>query len=391
MLDSVKPLQFHKDRSLPRVVLCLFFLVVAPFTGCNPAQIGKYRLEKIEGELVILPPTYWNHSHNKKIKVHLPIPTATDRPQKDRCSVASGLFHLSVVKGSSSEWIGTLPSLHEWQESVASGSFHQEFEGFLDQIGKLADAGCLPADRAALVAQAVRESVPIRAHETHYYRYDYRLGTGSIDLGPGMRLKIERAEFDPFGKFQDTSTVYYRITRDSRGAIRFGLEEAHPKRAVGASLLDRTLAARDTGMFYCRLFFPGKLVPPNLNYAAMVIGTRSRKHLEEVTRTIQTRPESGCSASAEKEIDCTLFQGSVSVSGEIGVTVNGSRVFVGPEETLRDLLSQMNRTACQRDLRSLRIEREFLNKLTPVKFDSASDSILDLILLGGDRVSCAGG
>ncbi len=387
----MKPFHFHKDRSLPKLVLCWFFLVVAPFTGCNPAQIGKYRLEKIEGELVILPPPYWNHSHNKKIKIHLPIPTATDRPQKDPCSVASGLFDLSLVKGSSSEWIGTLPSLHEWQESVTSGSFHQEFEGFLDQIGKLADAGCLPADRAASLAQAVRESVPIRVHETHYYRYDYRLGTGSIDLGPGMRLKIERAEFDAFGKFQDTSTVYYRITRDSRRAIRFGLEEAHPKRAVGAGLPDRTLAARDAGMFYDRLFFPGKQVPPNLNYAAMVIGTRSLKRLEEITRTIQTRPESGCSASAEKDVDCTLFQGSVSVSAEIEVTVNGGRVFVGPEETLRDLLSQMNRTACQRDLRSLRIEREFLNKLTPLKFDSASDSILDLILLGGDRVSCAGG
>ena len=112
--------------------------------------------------------------------------------------------------------------------------------------------------------------------------------------------------------------------------------------------------------------------------------------MKEITDTIHTQPEVGCSASTGKDIDCIPFQGAVSLSAEIEVYVQGIPVFVQPGETVRGLISQSNGIACQSDLRLLRIEREFFNKLTPVDFDSSGDSILDLVLVGGDHISCSG-
>jgi hypothetical protein len=113
--------------------------------------------------------------------------------------------------------------------------------------------------------------------------------------------------------------------------------------------------------------------------------------MEEITRRIQERPETGCSTSTAKEFACVPFQGSVSVSAEIDVTLNGHRVSVETRDTLRDLFSETNHEACGRNLRSLRVEREFLKRLMPVDFDSSDRSILDLVLVGGDRISCSGG
>ena len=391
VLGRMKFSHLRAARSQLKPVVFWSLLIVSSFTGCHFAHIGNYKIERMNGGLVILPPPYWEHSESKKITINFSIPAASDHHQNEKCSTLVGEFNLSLKEGSSSEWVGTLPSLQTWQESMAGGSFSQEFERFLGQISGLADGGCLALDRAAMLTEAVRESIPIRVEETDYYRYGYRLGTGSIDLEPGIRLKIERAEFDPLGKFQDTSTVYYRIARDSRHTIHFQIENAPPQESSGASLPDRTLAMRESGKYYDRLFFLGKHVPPNLHYAAMVVGTRSRSRLEEIARTIRARPDIGCAAATEKEITCVPFEGPVSVSAEIEVSLNGSRFFLEPRDTIRDLLSQTDNTPCRSNPRSLRIEREFLKKLTPVDFDSVGDSILDLVLVGGDRITCSGG
>ena len=274
-------------------------LVVALLSGCRPALIGKYRVLEVQGEAVLVPPPYWNYPANREIRTRLSIPTAAGHSHHTGCSAAVGPFGLSRVKTSFSEWTAKLPSLKHWQESMASGSFDQDFESFRNQIGKLAERGCFDQSARVLLDQAMRESIPVRINETYYYRYEYRLGTGFIDLVPGMQLKIERADFDPSGKFQGTHTLDYEIVRDSHRTIRYELEKT--EKATDESAADRQFAAHQTGMLFERLFFLGKQVPPNLNYSAMVVGTRSPEHLEEIARTVKARPETGCPASADKE------------------------------------------------------------------------------------------
>ena len=72
---------------------------------------------------------------------------------------------------------------------------------------------------------------------------------------------------------------------------------------------------------------------------------------------------------------------------EIEVTINGAHSLLGFETTLRNALPEMRPPGCRNDLR---IKREFLGKPTEVNFDSTNGSILDLVLVGGDRISCSG-
>ncbi len=313
-------------------------------------------------------------------------PSGASPNKKTDCSTSGGLLELSRAGHSFRDWGAVLPSLETWLDKNSSGKLHEEFQESLDQIGRLEAGGCISARERMAIEQVARESVPAAVHETMYFRYDDEGGGGFIDLEPGMRLKVERAHFAPSGKFQGTSTVYYQIVLDSHGAIGFRLTEASATSSASPNLQDRALDGR--GAAYERLFFLGKLVPPNLNYSAMVVGTRSRDRLEAITREFQTRAERGCPSGAEGEVECTLFQGSVTVSAELRVTINKRPVFVGPGTTLRSLLLQAKQRGCENNIRSLRIEREFLNRPIQVEFDSVGASIFDLVVVDGDRISC---
>lgn len=368
---------------------CAFLVVLLEASSCKPPGVGSYRLEKLGGELVLIPPLYWHESESKRVMVRLPISRGVAILPRENCSLAGALFKISLHKDSSA-WVGTLPSLNEWEKSVSRGSFHQEFEDFLDQIDDRGDHGCFDPRVGPLLARAVKESVPTLIHETDYYRYGYQLGSGSVDLEPGMRLKIVRAEFDKSAKFERTRTVSYRVVSDSGGTLGFELEKDGSEPLADLNGDGQMLTARDKGMLYNRLFFSGKDVPPNVSYAAVIVGTRSLRRMNEISRQLRTQPETAC-PDADTETVCVRFQGAVTVSVELPVLINGRQTFVGTGQTLRGFLNDEGLAACETHPKYLRIKREFLNARVPVDFDADKGSILDLTLFSNDRITCPRG
>ncbi|MGD0227250.1 MAG: hypothetical protein ABSF71_33410 [Terriglobia bacterium] len=366
---------------LGRLPISAFLLLAIALSACAPRTGGKYQIRRTEEGLLVVPPPYWQEPPGKPIKLQL-VPSQSG-VSASGCSADSGLFRASLARGSSPKWSVTLPSWESWQASLASGSF--PFDHFLDELGKLETRGCLSAGAGALLEQAVRESVPVMVHDSLRYRYDWQEFEGFIGLEPGMRLRIERAEYNPAGKIAGTSTTYYQIERDSHRAIAFRLLGPKQVNTPDDALPDRNLATSVRDMFYARLFLSGAHVPNNLRYTALIAGTRTRERMEEIAESLKEHPDTGCPQGPEQQVNCMIFRGPVTASVELQVSVNGQQVFAGLERDVRSLFDEPARPCA---LRSLRVERRYLNKYVPVEFSIADDSVLGLMLVGGDRIVC---
>jgi hypothetical protein len=366
---------------------CLLLVAMfVSFIGCGPGPMGTYRLEKIGNEMVVIPPPYANVSSGKSIRFEFGSGNGKGLVRSKDCSAVSGPFKLF---GTPSGWKATLPSLRTWRSETANGAFYRHFEDFLGQIDALATSGCILNSQAALFEQAVREAVPVAMRDTMLYTYGYSAGDGVINLEPGMRLVIQRAEYNQSGEFQGTETIYYKVTRDSKGRLRFrsvkSLHQGHARILPG----DLDLGNRVGSDIRARLYFSGNLVPPNLNYSALVIGTRSLKHTEAIARELRAHPQNGCPPRSGKDAYCKPYLGMVTVVAELGVKVNGKKVFVAPGDNVRMALERAGRASCVNALRALRIERQFLGRPVRIAFDPTTESVLHLDLVADDRISCS--
>jgi hypothetical protein len=371
-----------------REFLCGAVLVATAmfFAACRPAELGTYRLEKIGKEMVVIPPPYSKLAPGKTVRFELQAGKRARAEQHNGCSVASGPFKLSAtVQG----WNATLPSLRTWSRETESGVFRRHFESFVRLISALADKGCISVPEALKMETGLREAVPVDVRDTMLYRYGYSAGEGVIDLEPGMRLTIQRAEYNRSDEFQGTETVYYRIRRDSEARLQIHVLKSEHCGQARMLPGDLDLADRVRGDFHARLFFSGNLVPRNLSYSALVVGTRSLQEMEAIASELRAHPQNGCPAQSTNDSACKPYLGMVTVVAELGVKVNGKEVFVPPGDNVQNALEKAGRASCVRDLRALRVERGFLGHPVNVVFDPTTDAVLRMDLVAGDRISCS--
>jgi len=363
-------------------ILLLGLLSFACATGVG----GRYQLRKVGEDLVVVPPPYWQRSAQKPVKVTISVVRNSPFRNSSECSAASGPFRLALTDGSQPKWSVTLPSFAAWQASILKGNFSQEFADFLDDLGKVETSGCLSAGIGALVERVVREGIPVRSGDTLYYRYDWQPGEGFVNLEPGMRVKIERAEFGSSGHITGTTAIYYLVGRDSHRAISFRRVGPKSGNLSAEQAGDRALSTRIRDMPYVRLFLSGEHVPNNLRYTALIVGTQTQAQMAQVEGALRAHPEVGCPRDTNQQVDCVIFRGSVTVSTELEVAVNGHRGFVGLEDGVQSLFDPP-RSQCAPE--SLRIERQFLDRYAPIEFGAECAAGLDLTLVGGDRVACS--
>ncbi|TAM79787.1 MAG: hypothetical protein EPN47_18515 [Acidobacteria bacterium] len=343
-------------------------------------------MEKIGKEMVVVPPPYSKLAPGKTVRFEIQADKRAHAERRNGCSAASGPFKLAATP---QEWNATLPSLRTWSRETESGVFHRNFESFVRQISALADKGCISAPEALKMETGLREAVPIAVSDTMLYRYGYSAGEGVIDLEPGMRLTIQRAEYNRSDEFQGTETVYYRIRRDSEARLQIHVLKSEHRGQARMLPGDLDLADRIRGDFHARLFFSGNLVPRNLSYSALVVGTRALQKMDAIASELRKHPQDGCPAGSDGDPGCRAYFGMVTVVAELGVKVNGREVFVAPGDHVRDALEKAGKTGCIKDVRALRIEREFLGHPVKVAFDPTSDAILHMELVAVDRISCS--
>lgn len=367
-----------------RLRLAVVALLLSCLSACGPKTTGEYRVVNTRVGPVILPPPYANVPSRSRVRIRFPAPATRGRTRG--CSISTGMFSLRFASQPSPHWVAMLPSFEAWQ----AASSREHLQRLLDQIDRLHEQGCLSSVKGPRLTEAARESVPELFSRSLYNLYGIGSVRGFVDLQPGMRLKIQRDNTGPSGRFLGMSTIYYRVAGAGNGLLKF--ESIRGQAASGtkdSSLRDRMLPREAGEMPYQRLLLLGMVVPRNFNYPAFVIGTGSRRQMEAVTRALDNATGAGCPANfPPQELRCVAFQGAVTVSVQFEVVANRRRMFVEPGDDLESLLQTLHQHACLKSIKDLQVARKFLDRYVSVGFGPSDRSILKLPLFPSDRISC---
>lgn len=374
----------------------LSFLVAAAGCSVRHGAVGRsYRITQIGAEYFVIPPGVpYGDAHARRITVGLGDLGARGRIHRRDCAIRGPLFALRP--GRASDWVAELPPAQVWEEEGSEERVWAEFTAFLSQLHSLQARHCLPDGSEFVARSLVSESLVVPVAKIILYMYSYRLGTGFIDVVPGMRLRVERAAFRPSPKgdqtlanYLGTRTAYYELSRNEKNEITLRLTrvDTTPGLAEAPDLPDMKLASQTTAARLYRFFFWTKFVPPNRQRPALLVGTRDIRQLEEITLAIQGNPEIACSALAGEQVTCAAFDAAVSVSTELKVQLNGQPSYIPVGATLRTVFAKLPPQRRAAAVRKLRIRRLFHGRYANVEFDRGDSGIMGLVLLGGDKLS----
>lgn len=241
--------------------------------------------------------------------------------------------------------------------------------------------GCLGTGSAVDLRRILLDAVPVRPGQDLYPSYGYRAGGLGPDVRPGVRLKVQRAHFQGEGRtikdLLGTSTIYYESrVADARGRVSF----ARPTIEFdnGKVHVDAAMQAPPRPIY--RLYFLTSFLKTGVRRSALILGVPSLSRLQQMERQITANPAVGC-----EELDptaCVSFEGDVSVSAEVLITINGKPTWVDWGNSIASLLRKVGAAQAK----EVRLRRMFQGKLVPVEAqgDEATEALKLTALVAGD-------
>jgi hypothetical protein len=360
-------------------------VLLAACTGCTLRQSSStYRLSEINSQYFLLSPDA------AASPLHI---SRKAQNQKD-CSIHGPWFSFYPAPGNKPQWIAETPSAAAWEQSSGTVDMMDQWQGFESALYGLQRRHCFASlDEYLSARQRIAASLSPPAGDTLYYRYGFGPG-GYVDLAPGMQLRIER---DFFGArptdYQGTTITNYEISgNDESGtAIKFlGVE----KRSAGSTTpvptpSDVGLATQFATTPHLRLFLLNLVVSANAKAPAILLGASSKEDLNAPGQAIESDPAISCSRLRRWPVTCALFDGSVTVSPMLEVFVNGAPTYIPIGSRLWAVVPDRTKPQQATLMRTLRLRRRVQGKLVDVKFVPDSNTLSQLLLFGGDRISWA--
>ena len=384
-------------------LLVLFLLTALTSAGCSSRRpIGAtgppFRLESIDGESVLFSPSIPDsNSNNSPIHVTMNV-LAPDASEGTSCLAEEGPFRVELARKHADSVQITLPSTERWLGDVnglvgPDGDAVEALYVVLAKLDQLQQDGCF-GGAGSSIRDFIVQSLPMKPPESLFSYYGYRPDRSSLDLKPGIRLKVERAYFraaktteeaDVTQNFAGLSTVNFDVESGHDGKIHF--RQIGDVRFTPASLKgqvqDAVHESELTGIppeSRFRLVFYTLLVSKEQKLSAAVVGASSASQLDEFDHELRLRPVGGCkNFAAANEVACVEFSGLVTVTCQIRVELNGKSTLIDWGTRVKDLLAKDS-------LGSLTIQRKFMNSYRDVRFNPADLSVLSLALVGGDRL-----
>lgn len=384
-------------------LLVLFLLTALTSAGCSSRRpIGAtgppFRLESIDGESVLFSPSIPDsNSNNSPIHVTMNV-LAPDASEGTSCLAEEGPFRVELARKHADSVQITLPSTERWLGDVnglvgPDGDAVEALYVLLAKLDQLQQDGCF-GGAGSSIRDFIVQSLPMKPPESLFSYYGYRPDRSSLDLKPGIRLKVERAYFraaktteeaDVTQNFAGLSTVNFDVESGHDGKIHF--RQIGDVRFTPASLKgqvqDASHESELTGIPpepRFRLVFYTLLVSKEQKLSAAVVGASSASQLDEFDHELRLRPVGGCkNFAAANEVACVEFSGLVTVTCQIRVELNGKSTLIDWGTRIKDLLAKDS-------LGSLTIQRKFMNSYRDVRFNPADLSVLSLALVGGDRL-----
>lgn len=383
--------------------LALFLLTALTSISCSARRpIGitgpPFRLEPVDGESILFSPSIPDsHANNSAINITMNVP-APDGSGGTNCLAEEGPFRVELAKKHSDSVQITLPSTERWLRDVnglvdPDGNTVEALYIFLAKLDQLQQDGCFRG-AGSTIREFIVQSLPMKPPESLFSYYGYRPDRSSLDLKPGMRLKIERAYFRAAKTTEEThstqnfaglSTVNFDMESGNDGKIHF--HQVGDVRFRPASLKGHDQDAGSelelTGIppeSHFRLVFYTLLVSKEQKLSAAIVGASSASQLDEFDHELRLGPVGGCkNFAATHGVACVEFSGLVTVTCQIRVELNGKSKLIDWGTRVKDLLAKDS-------LGSLTIQRKFMNSYHDVRFDPRDLSVLSLALVGGDRL-----
>jgi hypothetical protein len=384
-------------------VLALFLFTALTSVSCSARRpIGAtgnpFRLESVDGESVLFSPSIpESNSNNSAINITMSVP-APDASERTNCLAEEGPFRVKLAGKHADSVQITLPSTERWLGDInglvaPDGDALEALYAVLAKLDQLQQGGCF-GGAGSMIRDFILQSLPMKPPESLFNYYGYRPDRSSLDLKPGMRLKIERAYFRPAESaeeahttqnFAGLSTVNFDVESGNDGKIRFrriGDVQFRPASLKG-QVQDESQELELSGIppqFHYSLVFYTLLVSKEQKLSAAVVGASSASQLDEFDHELRLRPVGSCrNFAAAHGVACVEFSGFVTVTSQIRVELNGKFKLIDWGTRVKDLLPKDSLT-------SLKIQREFMNSYRDVRFHPGDLSVLSLALVGGDRL-----
>jgi hypothetical protein len=381
-------------------LLCVSLVLV----GCAPRRQtsstqASFRLQPLRTGSVLFAPII-----PESQTINAPVTLTIDggsRPSSvsAACTAKDDPFRLALASDNRPAFQIVLPTPETWLSALQydsqanDGDILGRFNLFLADLDRLQQLGCF-ASSSSPIRDYMLQSVPMRPSESLFNAYGYLLERGGLDLKAGLRVKIERAYFRPTAAGEDPhavknylglSSASFDVEQVSGGKIRF--------RQVGDVQFSPATFAKDGGEeshdlglrdlpehSHYRLLFYTYIVPKAEDVSAAIIGAESAAQLDELEREIRAHLAKGCETHAQASGNCLEFKGFVTVSAQVRVQLNGKFQFLDWGTKVRSVLPK-------NALKSLRIQRRFMDSYYDVRFNPSNSDVLQLALVGGDRLT----
>jgi hypothetical protein len=390
--------------NLDKTLIAGFLCVAILFTGCSARRpmestAAPFRLETLNHDAVLFPPTVPEHqASDAAFRATLPIRVANSALRTD-CSAERGPFRLEQTKNDPNSMQITLPAPEKWlggtggeaeQDSIDAV---QSLYALLADLEQLQQKGCF--EESSSIREFILQSLPMKPAESLFYSFGYRAGRSSVDLKPGMRLKIERAYFQGAEAADEEHTtensigvgaVTYDVELSGNAKIHFrqiGNVRYSPRslsQTIQNGNSDLSLSGLPQESHY-RLLLYTVLVANDHKLSAAILGADRDSQLDGLDEELRKHPDAACKyAATAPGVACMEFDRFVALTPQIEVELNGKTKFLDWGTRIRDVLPKDS-------FKALRIQRRFMNSYSDVHFDRGDANLLALPLVSGDRLT----
>lgn len=388
---------------LAQALLAAVVFSAVAWAGCAArrqvaASGPPFRLGAVYGRPVLFSPSIPESSPNSSVVNVAMHALGQPAPSRRDCLVEDGPFRVELAKDHGDFVQIALPSPERWIADIHAvfdpdGDAVKSLYAVLNRIEQQPQDGCFTNESSA-IRDFILQSLPVEPNDSLFTYYGYRSSRSGLNLKPGMRLKVERAylktveaneQLQSSQNQEGVSFVYFLVESGNGQKIRF--RRAANPRFNPASLrnkfrrtaLESELSALPPELQY-RLVFYGLNVPTDRKLSASIIGARSPSKLDEFERQLRLRPSEGCEIFTDNQsVSCVDFSGWVTVTPQITIELNGKPKLVDCGTPAKDLLPESA-------LRSLAIQRKFMDSYRDVRFKDGDMNVLSLVLVDGDRL-----
>lgn len=375
-------------------------LLLNAFAGCaarRPISNQKYQLAEFGNADFLLPPDSAESSKNAlREEISLgKLPGNIAGAGGENCSIHDPWF--SFYRDGSGNWTVELPLPAAWPSGHLYSDIRPQWNRFLEQLQDLLSKQCITPAAYFIASSHIAESVPVLANDAIFFKYSFGNG-GFVTLTSGMRLHINRSIFRPIPGGAETvanylgeRTIYYQIVEKGGSGLRLKLNGIHNSAGLhtksGSQFPDATLARNFSRAWALRLFLFTEFVPTNERRTALLIGARDGQGLFRGTLAVAKDPGIPCGQLRASSIECASLDGTVSMSVDMDVVINGRKHYFPIGSTVASALNDVPKDEIVEAVKTLRIQRLFRGKYAELEFDHSSDAFSKLCLFAGDRLA----